>query len=169
MSFCAKTAPSRAPSEQGPCHTPHDWTRPSHTPCNPLPAAATAIMSPPTAFVPLGSTSLTGAPPARSAAAVCSAPRRTAAVVAMADNKPGFSIPNPFANNPTGGVAPSGFASLQPGEPGYVAPKATTNEFMNKPIVVREEDEVYDIPSYLKPLPEDTPREGHTWKNYNGR
>lgn len=27
----------------------------------------------------------------------------------------------------------------------------------------------YDLPAYLKPLPEDTPREGFTWKNYDGR
>ena len=30
-------------------------------------------------------------------------------------------------------------------------------------------EEVFDIPDYLKPLPEDTPRKGFTWKNYNGR
>lgn len=29
-----------------------------------------------------------------------------------------------------------------------------------------EKDIVYDIPDYLKPLPEDTPRPGRTWKNY---
>lgn len=27
----------------------------------------------------------------------------------------------------------------------------------------------YDLPAYLKPLPEDTPRKGFTWKNYDGR
>lgn len=31
------------------------------------------------------------------------------------------------------------------------------------------EEQVFDIPDYLKPLPEDTPRKGLTWKNYNGR
>lgn len=31
------------------------------------------------------------------------------------------------------------------------------------------EPEVYDIPDYLKPIPEDTPRKGMTWKNYIGR
>ncbi|KAI0567818.1 hypothetical protein FGB62_1g694 [Gracilaria domingensis] len=29
-----------------------------------------------------------------------------------------------------------------------------------------EAPKVYDIPDYLKPLPEDTPRKGMTWKNY---
>lgn len=27
----------------------------------------------------------------------------------------------------------------------------------------------FDIPDYLKPIPEDTPRKGMTWKNYEGR
>lgn len=31
------------------------------------------------------------------------------------------------------------------------------------------ETEVFDIPDYLKPLPEDTPRPRMTWKNYKGR
>jgi hypothetical protein len=214
-------------------------------------------MSPPAAFVMLGASSFTGALPARPAAAVCSAPRRTAAApVAMAK----FSIPNPFAKKPNGDVAPSGFAQPQPGDQDYVAPRewpttrgldllredvlksapevigvgrqdysgimepqfgepgykpqayeetkvselgispfqddanavgkvgglaavqqaaikarmgvtaeAIKDQIMNKPMVVREEDMVYDIPSYLKPLPEDTPRKGLTWKNYNGR
>lgn len=36
-------------------------------------------------------------------------------------------------------------------------------------IEVKQEAKVYDIPDYLKPLPEDTPRKGYTWKNYEGR
>lgn len=32
-----------------------------------------------------------------------------------------------------------------------------------------EDSKTYDIPDYLKPLPEDTPRKGYTWKNYVGR
>lgn len=36
-------------------------------------------------------------------------------------------------------------------------------------IKVKVEPKVYDIPDYLKPLPEDTPRRGFTWKNYEGR
>lgn len=31
------------------------------------------------------------------------------------------------------------------------------------------EEKVFDIPDYLKPIPEDTPRKGLTWKNYVGR
>lgn len=31
------------------------------------------------------------------------------------------------------------------------------------------EPEFYDIPDYLKPIPEDTPRKGMSWKNYIGR
>jgi len=35
---------------------------------------------------------------------------------------------------------------------------------------VKETEEiVYSLPSYLLPLPEDTPRKGCTWKNYSGR
>lgn len=33
----------------------------------------------------------------------------------------------------------------------------------------KEEPKVYDIPDYLKPIPEDTPRKRMTWKNYEGR
>lgn len=33
----------------------------------------------------------------------------------------------------------------------------------------KAETKVFDIPDYLKPLPEDTPRKGLTWKNYTGR
>lgn len=36
-------------------------------------------------------------------------------------------------------------------------------------IMVEKEPEVFDIPDYLKPIPEDTPRKGLTWKNYVGR
>lgn len=35
--------------------------------------------------------------------------------------------------------------------------------------VKAEKEQVFDIPDYLKPLPEDTPRKGYTWKNYIGR
>lgn len=34
---------------------------------------------------------------------------------------------------------------------------------------VEVEQTVFDIPDYLKPIPEDTPRKGMTWKNYVGR
>lgn len=87
-------------------------------------------MSPSAAFVPLGASSFAGVRPA--APAVCGAPPRRAAAAptAMADKKPGFSIPNPFAKKEAaGGVAPSGFADLQPGDPGYVAPKEEKFEF----------------------------------------
>lgn len=30
-------------------------------------------------------------------------------------------------------------------------------------------EEQYDLPDYLKPIPEDNPRQGSTWKNYSGR
>lgn len=36
-------------------------------------------------------------------------------------------------------------------------------------IKTKEEPKVFDIPDYLKPIPEDTPRKGYTWKNYVGR
>lgn len=36
-------------------------------------------------------------------------------------------------------------------------------------IETKKEEKVYDIPDYLKPLPEDTVRKGFTWKNYVGR
>lgn len=281
-------------------------------------------MSPTAAFVSLGASSFVRALPA--APAVCCPPRSPAAApTAMADKKPGFSLPNPFAGKPSTGVAETSFAGLQPGDPGYVAPKEEKFEFeegipigppsklkakaeaeakakeeaaekkdpkkstkktaassstakktklpvakgteeaegkargldllrkdflksvpervgvgrqdvsaiiapsfgepgykpkafetvnvselgispfpddanavgkvggfeavekaalqvkkgesasaikakvMNKPTVVPESEVVYDIPSYLKPLPEDTPRKGLTWKNYDGR
>ena len=43
--------------------------------------------------------------------------------------------------------------------------KILKKESASKPV----EAKVYDIPDYLKPLPEDTPRKGMTWKNYVGR
>lgn len=36
-------------------------------------------------------------------------------------------------------------------------------------IETKKEKTVFDIPDYLKPIPEDTTRKGYTWKNYNGR
>lgn len=39
----------------------------------------------------------------------------------------------------------------------------------NKKSTLKTPEEEYDLPAYLKPLPEDTPRKGFTWKNYNGR
>lgn len=36
-------------------------------------------------------------------------------------------------------------------------------------IETKKEAKVFDIPDYLKPLPEDTTRKGFTWKNYVGR
>lgn len=85
-------------------------------------------MSPSAAFVPLGASSFVGARPA--APAVCCPPRAPAAApTAMADKKPGFSLPNPFAKKPSTGVAASNFAGLQPGDPGYVAPKDEKFEF----------------------------------------
>lgn len=89
-------------------------------------------MSPSAAFVPLGASSFTSALPARPE--VCSAPARAPVTpVAMADKKRWFSIPNPFAKKKGqqsgGGVAPSGFAELQPGDPGYVPRKDEKFEF----------------------------------------
>lgn len=34
---------------------------------------------------------------------------------------------------------------------------------------VGEGEKQYDLPDYLKPIPEDTPRKGSTWRNYSGR
>lgn len=88
-------------------------------------------MSSTAAFVPLGASSFVGARPV--ASTVCCPPRRaaapTATPTAMADKKPGFSLPNPFAKKPKTGVAPTNFAGLQPGDPGYVAPKDEKFEF----------------------------------------
>eukprot|EP00177_Eucheuma_denticulatum_P003480 GFKZ01006292.1.p1 GENE.GFKZ01006292.1~~GFKZ01006292.1.p1 ORF type:complete len:276 (+),score=50.24 GFKZ01006292.1:195-1022(+) len=36
-------------------------------------------------------------------------------------------------------------------------------------VEAKGEAKVYDIPDYLKPIPEDSPRKGLTWKNYKGR
>jgi hypothetical protein len=47
--------------------------------------------------------------------------------------------------------------------------KSIKAKFLKKPVVVAESEKVYDIPDYLKPLPEDTPRNRMTWKNYSGK
>lgn len=49
--------------------------------------------------------------------------------------------------------------------------EATAKEIKKKLLKIKIEKvpEVYDIPDYLKPIPEDTPRKGLTWKNYVGR
>lgn len=50
-----------------------------------------------------------------------------------------------------------------------VTADAIKARILNKTPVVAESEMTYDIPSYLKPIPEDTPRKGLTWKNYDGR
>lgn len=47
----------------------------------------------------------------------------------------------------------------------------SAKELKNQALKIKtvEEPKVFDIPDYLKPLPEDTPRKGMTWKNYVGR
>jgi hypothetical protein len=47
--------------------------------------------------------------------------------------------------------------------------KAIKAKFLKKEVVVPVKEQVFDIPDYLKPIPEDTVRKGYTWKNYIGR
>lgn len=47
--------------------------------------------------------------------------------------------------------------------------KALKAKVLKKKVVVPDSEKVFDIPDYLKPIPEDTPRKGLTWKNYSGR
>lgn len=46
--------------------------------------------------------------------------------------------------------------------------KELKSSLLNQDVSRKQPNEpaVYDIPDYLKPLPEDTPRAGKTWKNY---
>lgn len=47
--------------------------------------------------------------------------------------------------------------------------KALKAKALKKEVKIPDAEKVFDIPDYLKPLPEDTPRKGLTWKNYSGR
>lgn len=65
-----------------------------------------------------------------------------------------------------GGIAAVKKAALDVKKEGKTA-KQIKQEVLK--INTKKEKTVFDIPDYLKPIPEDTPRKGYTWKNYNGR
>lgn len=66
-----------------------------------------------------------------------------------------------------GGVEAVKKAALEVKE-GLKSAKEVKKE-VTKAVSFEAEPKKFDIPDYLKPLPEDTPRRGLTWKNYVGR